>query len=437
MHIAFVLPAYAPFVGGAQTVCRALAQRLRMDGHRVIVLTSNAQQADDFWRPPPSIRADLPSREEQDGVQIIRLPLTYPWPAPYRFGVLRRMTHLLARLPLPVAWLQPLLRHFTPSLPPLLELQSVLLPLLADADLLVVLDAGWDGLFVDAAQAALAQATPVIVMPLIHTGSPAIKARFCMAHQTAVYQQAGATVALSQSEKALLAEWGVAPSRLHCLSLGVDAVDLDEARQDGEAIRQRYGLPRQFVLFLGAATYDKGAFTLAQAVADLIRQGEVVDIVCAGPQQHQLAVFLDIFPPRVGAILREHIHLLGVVDERTKQALLAECALLALPSRVDSFGIVLLEAWQHSKPVVAAAIGGPAALVRHEETGLLVPFDASLALAAAIQQILAKPELAERLGSAGHRTLTEHYTLDKCYDAFSQIATRISSPTDGASNECL
>ncbi len=45
-----------------------------------------------------------------------------------------------------------------------------------------------------------------------------------------------------------------------------------------------------------------------------------------------------------------------------------------MPSRTDSFGIVFLEAWANGLPVVAADAGGVPEVVRHEQTGLLVPF---------------------------------------------------------------
>ncbi len=430
MRLLLVLPAYMPFVGGAQTFGRAISRRLTADGHRVTILTTAAQQADDFWQPPPAGRTALPQREEMEGAQVIRLPLVYPWPAPYRFGLARRLTHLFARLPLPALWQRYLLRHFTRSMPPLLGLQSELPPLIAAADLVLVVDASWDGLFVGAAQAALAQTKPLVVVPLIHTGSPAITARFRMAHQVAVYRQADAVIALSPSEQELLAGWGVEQARLHCLPLGVEAVDVAAAQKQSEDVRRRYRLPECFVLFLGATTYDKGAFTLAQMVAELFLQGQEMHVVYAGPSQHQLVMFRDIFPPRVRAILQERLHLLGVVNERTKQALLAGCAVLALPSRVDSFGIVLLEAWQHSKPVVAAAIGGPASIIADEETGLLVPFDAPAALAAALQRILNQPGLAARLGAAGRQVVTNQYTGDKCYDDLYQIFNHIRSVAD-------
>lgn len=415
MRLLFVIPAYTPFVGGAQTFCRAIARRLAADGHRVTVLTSGARQADDFWQHPADSEPRLARREALDGVEIVRLPLRYPWPAPYRFGLSRRISHRLARLPLPDDWAAPLLRHFTRFMPPLLGLQSELPPLVAAADLIVNVDAGWDGLFVQAGQTALAQAKPLVVAPLIHTGSPAITGHFQMPHQKAIYRRAAAVLALSQPEAELLVAWGVDRSKVHRLAMGVEpesGADEPGARPD---------LPRRYILFLGAATFDKGAQTLAEAILALAGRGEEVAALFAGPQQHRLAVFIDTHPPAARAILKERLHLLGVVDEAVKRELLAGCAALALPSRVDSFGIVILEAWQRGKPVVAADVGGPAALITPEVTGLLTPFGDVAALADALERLCNEAGLAAHLGAAGHAALTSHFTWDNCYDALHQI----------------
>lgn len=428
MRLLIIVPAYAPFVGGAQTLCRGLAQGFVADQHRVTVLTTNSQQADDFWLPPPANRAPLAYRETLEGVQIVRLPLFWPWPAPWRFGLLRRISHLLARFPLPGLIQKPLLRHFTPFMPPILELQSEVRRAAEKAELILLVDAGWDGLFANAAEVVFSLAKPVIALPLLHTGSPAILSHFCMAHQMAVYRQAAAVIALSVPERTRLTGWGVTEDRLHCLSPGVTPL---ESLPLGASEEENSPLPSPYVLFLGAATYDKGAFTLAQAVAELLRQGEEVALVFAGPQQHRLAVFIDTLPPELRAILKPRLHLLGQVDEATKQRLLAGCTVLALPSRVDSFGIVILEAWQHAKGVVAAAVGGPASLIAHEETGLLVPFGDSTALAGALARMLNEAGLVARLGAAGHQIVIHQFTWDKCYDAFYQIAARIIAPAGG------
>ncbi len=91
-------------------------------------------------------------------------------------------------------------------------------------------------------------------------------------------------------------------------------------------------------------------------------------------------------------------------------ALLAACDLLVCPSRHEPLGNVILEAWAQSRPVVAAAAQGPSALINEGETGLLVPKDDALALAAALTRVLGDKGLAARLAAGGRAAYEAAYT---------------------------
>ena len=86
-----------------------------------------------------------------------------------------------------------------------------------------------------------------------------------------------------------------------------------------------------------------------------------------------------------------------------------------MPSRTDSFGIVFLEAWANGLPVVAADAGGVPEVVRHEETGLLVPFGDLDRLSQSIAGLLADPARARQLGEAGRKLVDHGYTWDDRY----------------------
>jgi glycosyltransferase involved in cell wall biosynthesis len=88
--------------------------------------------------------------------------------------------------------------------------------------------------------------------------------------------------------------------------------------------------------------------------------------------------------------------------------------LFALPSRSDSFGIVLLEAWANGAPNVAYRAGGVAEVIRHEQDGLLVRCGDVDALAAALARLVDDGSLRRRLGYAGRdRTQREYRWPDK------------------------
>jgi glycosyltransferase involved in cell wall biosynthesis len=99
---------------------------------------------------------------------------------------------------------------------------------------------------------------------------------------------------------------------------------------------------------------------------------------------------------------------LGVEDRvrflgwRTDPSALYRAAdICVFPSRYEPLGNVVIQAWAHALPVVAAASQGPAALIRDDGDGLLVPIDDSEALATAIRRLMDDPALRTRLAGNG------------------------------------
>jgi glycosyltransferase involved in cell wall biosynthesis len=81
----------------------------------------------------------------------------------------------------------------------------------------------------------------------------------------------------------------------------------------------------------------------------------------------------------------------------------ARAAVYCLPSRRESFGLVLLEAKAYALPVVAyAADAGPRALLRHEIDSLVVDDGDIAGLAGALARLVGDAALRERLGHAGY-----------------------------------
>lgn len=70
-------------------------------------------------------------------------------------------------------------------------------------------------------------------------------------------------------------------------------------------------------------------------------------------------------------------------------------------SSVEGFGLVYLEAAAHGLPVVAHDVGGVSEAVRDGVTGLLVPPNRPVQLAAAFEKLIHDPALRKKLGAAG------------------------------------
>jgi glycosyltransferase involved in cell wall biosynthesis len=99
---------------------------------------------------------------------------------------------------------------------------------------------------------------------------------------------------------------------------------------------------------------------------------------------------------------------LGVADRvrflgwRTDASALYRAAdVCVFPSRYEPLGNVVIQAWAHGLPVVAAASQGPAALIHDGEDGLLFPVDDATTLGEHIRRLLAEPALRATLARNG------------------------------------
>jgi glycosyltransferase involved in cell wall biosynthesis len=94
-------------------------------------------------------------------------------------------------------------------------------------------------------------------------------------------------------------------------------------------------------------------------------------------------------------------------------AALAQRGMLFHARPDEPLGMVLIEAMAAGLPVVAPGSAGPAEIVVHGETGLLYPPGDVEAAAAAVETLVADPDLARRLGQAGRRRVAEIFSASE------------------------
>ena len=144
------------------------------------------------------------------------------------------------------------------------------------------------------------------------------------------------------------------------------------------------------MLFVGRKCRLKGYHAVREAVAMMVRQGRPVTLVTIGA---------DVDSP-YPELPHEADLDLGRADDGQKAAALAACDLLALPSSVESFGIVYTEAWAYGKPVICGSSPASRELVARHGGGL-IGSDDPLQLAATIARLLDDESLRFSLGGAG------------------------------------
>jgi glycosyltransferase involved in cell wall biosynthesis len=146
---------------------------------------------------------------------------------------------------------------------------------------------------------------------------------------------------------------------------------------------------------------------LLRAANRLWEQGRRFQVVLAGPEMANFQRFWRGFKP-AGLIRR-----LGQIDDQQKRDFFAGIDLFALPSRSDSFGLVLLEAWCNGVPNVAYRAGGIAEIIRHEQDGLLVRCGDVEELGQALGRLIADVDLRKHLGASGQERTRQDFRWEK------------------------
>jgi len=150
---------------------------------------------------------------------------------------------------------------------------------------------------------------------------------------------------------------------------GVNAESFDYEVDPGE-VKRRYSIGPldPTVLFVGRMVVQKGPDILMRTLPGALRYYQNVKYVFVG-DGHMRAEVTGL-AHQLG--VAHAVRMLGDVRGRALNDLFKACDIVAVPSRNEPFGIVILEGWSAKKPVVSTKRGGPAEFVWHEVNGLQV-----------------------------------------------------------------
>lgn len=182
--------------------------------------------------------------------------------------------------------------------------------------------------------------------------------------------------------------------RLTVWGRGVDAERFSPAHRSERRRAALLGGGDLLLLSVGRLSPEKRVDQLVAAFAALRSAfpGLRLAIAGDGPARQELE-----------ASAPEGVTFLGEVTGFALSELYASADVFCFPSTTDTFGQVLIEAGASGLPVVAAAAGGGAELIRHGENGLLVPPDDVAGLQAALRTLLTDHGLRIRLAAGGRR----------------------------------
>jgi glycosyltransferase involved in cell wall biosynthesis len=202
----------------------------------------------------------------------------------------------------------------------------------------------------------------------------------------------------------VLAAYDLDPTRIHVVPPGVD---LDEFHPPADRLVARREVdlagPEPVILFCGHSFKLKG---LDRAVIALSKMREPARLVVVG--RDDPADYLNL-ARRIG--VEERLHFTGPRTDTWRFFQAADIFLL--PTRVDMWGMPIMEAMATAVPPVTTRGAGAADIISNEENGFVLPepLDVDL-LAATLDRLAADPDLRHRIGQAAKKR-AENLTWDQ------------------------
>jgi glycosyltransferase involved in cell wall biosynthesis len=212
--------------------------------------------------------------------------------------------------------------------------------------------------------------------------------------ERAVLHAAAAVVTTSQwSRNRLLGLYELPAARVHVAAPGVDSAALATGTVAGGAL-----------LCVAAVSFEKGHDVLLEAllsVSELSWQ-----CLCVGSLERDPPWVADLRRRTLDHCLDDRVSFMGPRTGAELDRSYAAADLMVLPSRAETYGMVVTEALARGLPVVASEVGGVTEALGYSadgiRPGLLVPPDDPAALAAALRSWLVDGEVRTRWRRAAH-----------------------------------
>ena len=384
IHLAFVVPRYGQEVlGGAETLARRFAAHLPADEFQVTVLTTCARDIQTWHNEYPAGETWV------DGRRVLRFPVDH------RRRDVRSFQRLHDRInrgePISqddqAAWLE----HSAHSP----ELYRYLFGHGQEYDLFVFLPY----LFGTTLYGSAVWPDKSVICPCLHDEPYAY-----FADVRLMLAQARGLMYISEPERTLAEErLGVRHPAARLVGFG-----LDERSAHGERFRQKYGLNGPFVLYAGRLDLTKNVVQLISHFR-AYRQ--------ARPERDLKLVLIGSGP----LPLPDHpdVLSLGFVPEQDLHDAYAAATLLCQPSLMESFSIVLMEAWLAGTP---ALVHGDCLVTRYHvlrSNGGLY-FTSAAEFAGALDWLLAHPQARRQMGALGRAYVRREYNWLTIINRFRQ-----------------
>ena len=172
----------------------------------------------------------------------------------------------------------------------------------------------------------------------------------------------------------------------------------------------------RIILFVGRLHPLKGVAYLVEAMYTIIHSNPRVRLLIVGDGEERSN--LENLTNKLG--LAKYISFTGKVPHEKVPEYMATADVLVLPSLVEGFGVVLLEAMACGLPIVATNVGGIPEIVQDGENGLMAESENSREIADKVLMIFENDELRKRI-SQNNLEKAKNYSWKAVVDKLEKV----------------
>jgi glycosyltransferase involved in cell wall biosynthesis len=188
-----------------------------------------------------------------------------------------------------------------------------------------------------------------------------------------------------QAARSVVEEYGIDGSKVRAVGGGINFERLPDSAE--LSVHRRARSPE--ILFVGIDFERKGGDLLVAAYLDLVARYPDLTLTLVGGR-----------PLNVPD--HPNIRIVGKVFDRERMAALyRDASIFCLPARHEPYGLVVQEAMAFNLPCVVSDVGALPSVVKHGETGFVVPSESGRALVGALETLLVTPSLRSGFGKKG------------------------------------
>lgn len=378
MKIIQVTQRFLPAVGGVENHVYNIAKKLVENGHEVTVYTS------DLLKDNPQIRLVHKGKNKVEGIRIRRFKA---------YGLL-------------------------PKIEASIIMPSMMTALLKEKADIIHAHGHY---YFPAYLAALARhITEIPLVLTTHTGSrrrlPTLSKLYNQTVGKFILKTTDQIISQTKREAEYLTSIGARSEKISVIPNGVDT-NLFSRHANGYSFKRKYGIIGNIILFVGRLSKVKGLNYLMNAMPRILNEVPDTTLVIVGPD---FGVKTELRRLARQLCIEKKVLFTGPLSDDELVGSYAASNLLVLPSTVESFGVVLLEAMVMGKPVVATNVSVARDIVQNRVNGFVIKPRRSDQIAKAVIALLKNSNSASKMGDINRKI-----ACDYSWDGIAQMTSQV------------